>query len=446
MGCRRLTIGCAAFALAMAATALHSLPRSSAAQRSPNTLTIFDSDPSHIWNRTYRCLFVRQGSDGKEYGEDALDPYLWHSTRYLLDGDSHRRALGCLDEFLGSHAERSVQDPLKRAILQRDLWAVFDWAAAGDDLPKQRRELESRLAEAIRRLELTPKEIEALPDTYNAAVVSGRFATSYDPVRPQQPFLPHDLFGADGPWVPLTAHSEGPTAAVHFSGRSRFFVFMRVADEREATLAYLEKLRTSSQPPLVTQGSTELLNLALPQFPVGTEVALVRQLIAINNAGQLVPTRLTESVQLRVYHAITPGTQMMNYINGPSSHDQDFFEFRASRPALFAEGAGGLVAISPTDKEFATFSTHGMDPLESASSVDGESFALARCRACHSDSGIHSVQSRLQWLKPGSATLSEEDHGRLEDAIAWESQATIAQKEQQADFKLLRSLWQGEQR
>ena len=124
----------------------------------------------------------------------------------------------------------------------------------------------------------------------------------------------------------------------HFSGRSRFLVFIRLPGGRDATLAYIERLRSSAQFPLLGG----LLNLALPQFPVATHVALVRQLIVVDSTGKLVPTKLTESVQLRVYHAITPGTRSMNYINGPSSHDQDFFEFRMSGPELFARRNGGL--------------------------------------------------------------------------------------------------------
>lgn len=170
-------------------------------QHPTGALTIFDSDPNHIWNRTYTCLFVRQSTDGKEYGADALDPLLWNNTQHLLTGDSHRRALACLDEFLRSHAERAVQNPLKRAILQRDLWAVFDWTARNDDLPEQRRELESRLAVAIHRLALTPEQIRALPDTYDAAVATHRFASAYDPRNPGEPFLPPDLFRLDGPWA-----------------------------------------------------------------------------------------------------------------------------------------------------------------------------------------------------------------------------------------------------
>jgi hypothetical protein len=431
-------------ALMVGATALHGFYFSSAGQHSRNTLAIFDSDPNHIWNRTYSCLFVRQNADGKQYGEDALDPLLWPTTRYLLKGDSHRRVLACLDEFLNGHAERAVQDPLRHAILQRDLWAVFDWVAAGDDSLQQRRELESRLAEVIQRLALVPEQVESLPDTYDAAVAARQFASAYDPHKPQQPFLPPDLFRKDGPWVCLSAHSEEPTAIVHFSGRSQFFVFMRLPGGRDATLAYIEKLRSSSQPAVLMNDSATLLNLALPQFPVGTEVALVRQLIVISNVGKLVPTRLTESVQLRVYHSITPGTQYMNYINGPSSHDQDFFEFRMSRVELFAHRGGGLVAVGPGQSEFAMFSTHGIDAFESRDSLDPESVILKRCRGCHSDSGIHSVQSRVQWMKRPSDISGQVGHDVVDDPIAWETRVTVTRKEQQSDFKLLQTLWRDE--
>lgn len=155
------------FAALVLAAALYCAPLSAVAQhRLP--AAIFDSDPNHIWNRTHNCLFVRESADGTDYGADALEPLLWPSTQYLLTGDSHRRALTCLDEFLRSHAERIVQDPLKRAIFQHDLWAVFDWASAGDDLPEQRRELETRLAEAMRRVAITPEQARMLPDTYSS--------------------------------------------------------------------------------------------------------------------------------------------------------------------------------------------------------------------------------------------------------------------------------------
>lgn len=431
-------------ALLVAAVALCGVWQSAAAQHPRSVPAIFDPEPNHIWNRTYGCLFIRQSPDGTEYGVEALDPLLWQQTKHLLIGDSHRSAVACLDEFLRSHAERTVRDPLKRAILQHDLWAVFDWAAAGDDLPQQRHDLEVRLAEAIRRLALTPKQVRALPDTYVAAVAAQQFAPAYGPRNSQQPFLPPELLGPDGPWVCLSAYSEEPTAIAHFSGRSRFLAFMRVPGGRAATLAHVRKLRSSPEAPLLLGDfPPTLLNLALPQFPVGTQVALLRQAIIIDNEGKLVPTALTESLQLRVYHAITPGTQDVNYINGPASHDQDFFEFRMSRTELFAPHNGGLGAVHPGETEYATFRTHGMDAFESTTPLERQTVILDHCRLCHSDSGIHSVQSRLQWMKRSQDARQQENEENHRDPIAWETNATIARKQHQPEFNLLQRLWHG---
>jgi hypothetical protein len=412
--------------------------RCSVAAAARDGSTTFDSDSNHIWNRTYECLFVRQSVDGKRYGADVLDPLLWPETRYLLIGDSHRRAIACLDEFLRSHADRAVRDPLRRAILQHDLWAVFDWVSAAHDLPRERHELEGRLAEAIRRLAITPEEARTLPDTYNAAVAGQRFASEYDPRNPQQGFLPKDLFRSGGSWVCVSAYANEPTASVHFTGRSRFLVFMKLPGGRDATLAYLAKLRSQS-PLLRGESGADFLNLTLSQFPVGTEVALVRQAIVIDNLGKLVPTSLTESVQLRVYHAITPGTKYLNYSNGPSSQDQDFFEFRMSRQQLFTAHDRGLVAVTPGQTEFATFSTHGMDAVNATNPMEGQTAILERCHACHADSGIHSVQSRLRWMKP----MPDLDGkvSRNEDPIAWETTVTIEQKQKRHEFKQLQSMW-----
>src|SRR5205085_4483421 len=92
-------------------------------------ITIYDADPHHLWNRLHRALYVRTAADGREVGADRLDPLLWANTRHLLSGKSHEDAVAVLDEFLNHHGEQLILDPLRRAILQRDLWAVFDWAA-----------------------------------------------------------------------------------------------------------------------------------------------------------------------------------------------------------------------------------------------------------------------------------------------------------------------------
>ena len=204
-------------------------------------VTIYNSDPAHLWNRLYAALLVREDANGTRYGEDALDPLLWFETEYLLSEPSRPRALRLLDEFLQTHGENLIRDPLKRAMLQRDLWAVFDWsvqqssASKRPTYEKEKRELQTRLAEVLKRLALSPQQIDALPDNYGQAVASGALAREYDPAHRQQAFLPPDLFDGKGPWVLLDSGNPEPIASSHvfvFSGRSSFLVFLRLPGPR----------------------------------------------------------------------------------------------------------------------------------------------------------------------------------------------------------------------
>jgi hypothetical protein len=157
----------------------------------PATLAIYASDPDHIWNRLFRLFYVRHADDGQQYGGDELDPYLWEQTKYLLSGSSHDEALKLLDEFLEQHAERAVTDPLKRALFQRDLLAVYDWLALpGDEQTQNRSELQKRVAEIIRRLALSEDQIRKLPDNYEDAVRAHAFPTTYDPATPSRRSFP----------------------------------------------------------------------------------------------------------------------------------------------------------------------------------------------------------------------------------------------------------------
>jgi hypothetical protein len=409
---------------------------------------VYDANPSHLWNRVHSCLFIRRGPDGAEYGADIPDPLLWQQTKHLLTGESHHQAIQCLDEFLKTHGEDQVQDPIKRAAFQHELWAVFDWAEfRPKPYSRHPQALRSRLGQIMRRVALTPEQVRKLPDTYEEAVASRQFPAEYDPAQPTRAFLPPDLFRPDGPWICLTGYSAGPTALMHFTGRSRFLVFMRLPGGRGRTLEYVRSLRASGEPPRVkgdgaSGNAPAYLNLKLPQFPVGTEVALVRQMLVMDAEGNLAATPITESVQLRVYHAVTPGTRYMNDINGPSSHDQDPFEFRFSRATLFARHSGGLTAVRPEDTEYRVVFTQGIDPFESPDSFFGRpSVILDNCRHCHGDSGIHSVQSRLRWMNRNEQTADPAWEASLAHAIEWETSRTIERKQQQFEFRLLQQYW-----
>jgi hypothetical protein len=359
------------------------------------------------------------GQDGKAYGRDELDPLLWPGSKYLLAEPRNREAIGLLDEFLAKHGEKMIKDPLKRAFLQRDLWAIFDWFADPDAeyqletrrLMAERRASRVRLAQVIRRLALSADQIQELPDNYAAAVAAKTLPTQHDPSRPEEAFLPPNLMESNGPWVMLADTGDIVVAPqhTHFTrGRSAFFVLMNLPAGRKATLDYLEKLRTFPNPLMprpVDRGGRfagkfgPVLNPELPQFPVGTQVALCREMLLIDTQGTITPTRLVESLQLRVYRDIPKADPAKLDQFDRLISKQDFYEFRLRREGLFAGKAGGLRVVGPKDPEFGTFRSHAVEPFEKLKPSDLSARShpiLDSCTACHgaetnAGPGIHSV-------------------------------------------------------
>ena len=242
---------------------------------------------------------MRVAPDGTAYGFDTVDPLLWHQTRYLLNGTSHARAIMLLDEFLTTGGERLVADPLKRAVFQHDLWAIFDWLVSSVEwrgLPEKAAgtALMQRLARVIRRVALTKAQIEALPDTYAAAVASGPFVDRGDRAQ-QRLLLPPDLFAASSPWIAVGGTQPAAPQHADELGRSAFIVLWSVPGGSAETAAYLRKLWEFPQPYVVDQGfhlpkDGELrvqINPALPAVPDGTRIALVRKMMLIDNTGAI---------------------------------------------------------------------------------------------------------------------------------------------------------------
>jgi hypothetical protein len=415
-------------------------------------VTIYDADPQHLWNRLHHALHVRTDAEGREAGADRLDPLLWDNTRYLLSGKSHEEAVAVLDEFLSRHGEQLFSDPLRRAILQRDLWAVFDWAEHRLGTVEQKEErsrLLVRLAAAIDRVALTKDQIHNLPDNVAAAVTSKSFSERYDNLHPQAVFLPPDLLNADGPWVCLKANHGRTITPAHddaFGGRSVFLVLLRLPGGRKATLDYLAELRRfqnpwSFDPKDVNarlnphQSGPPVLNPELPQFPEGTEVALVRRAILIDDQGDLVPTRLAETIQLRHFRKV-PGP----HDAWAPLDDQVVHELQLSRTKLFAGEAGGL--FSPeTDFLFVQFRGMGIDEFERTVRRESGPRKLQRlvrdsCVSCHGAVGIFSVQS-LQ------ASFAEQGYGRVKLAHSQLDDAandTVYLKRAQRSWGLLQGL------
>jgi hypothetical protein len=429
--------------------------------------SLYDADPEHLWNRIHSTFMMRPAPDGLFYGGDRLEPLLWTESDYLLQGRAAEQAVAVLNELLRIGGERLIVDPVKRALLQRDLWLVASWLAGKDGRTAE--QLEGLLARAIERLGLADEEIRKLPDNYRAAVDSRRFADSFDPGKPAQSFLPSNPFDPNGPWVSL-GYGEGPTAPLHLSEdgsnrftNSTFFVFLKLPGGRAATLTFLKEL-ARNKPKLVVnpdaatkRQSPYSLPCDVPAWPRGTEVMLIRRALLINNQRKIVASPLTESVQLRVVVADAPAStkEILTHVNGGRySNDHAGFEFRLQRKELFASQSGGLRDVT-NDRDFKTgFNAHPFDqlaledgvvdpkrqfPTQNLAPVVGQ-----MCSNCHNYPGVYSFASMKGLVPPGRLLDPEETTTYLQRAhvprprsIAEVETAAVHTKQQQASWKTL---------
>jgi hypothetical protein len=395
-----------------------------AAELKTGQTATFHPDPQHLWNRLNSTLFLRVADDGNEYGVEELDILYWSRTKHLLEGPSHERALKILDEFTTQHGESLIRDPWKRAVLQRRLWQLFDWSARFDDpspTHAARRQLQTRLAKVIRILALTPKEIEALPNNY-AHTEKSRLAD-----------FPRGLGDTNNAWIHVGIKNFQSTAPAHisqFGGRSVFSVFFRHPAGRKAGIDYFDRLRLF-RPIWIDatnrdSGSIEQsLNPDLPQFPQGSQWALLRRICLIDSEGQIRPTKVIESIQVRTYNVVA---KKIPYEKRDTA--QTFHEFQMST----APGSP-LVALQPSHRSFNTqFFSKGFDAFEYGKSSNppmpqdisrSSSQTLKTCLECHSEAGIQSVHSfnRLFSMEssrdPTEFATAENPDRDAESAIQW---------------------------
>jgi len=137
----------------------------------------------------------------------------------------------------------------------------------------------------------------------------------------------------------------------------------------------------------------------VPQFPAGTQVALVRQLVVVTDDGKPTPTALTESVQLRTYREILPPEKDTD---AHARKAQGFVELELRRADLFAKRNVGLRAIQGDELVLRAlmFFRGWDDPFEATSEVTHSHNhlepAFRQCAACHARGGIRSVNSYTQ--------------------------------------------------
>jgi hypothetical protein len=408
---------------------------------SPSNLlevAVYDADPEHLWNRLYAALYVRTTDDGQSYGQGELDPLLWENSTYLLTGPRYQLVLRLMDELLDKRGEKLIAHPLQKALFQHDLWAVFDWLAdtyvehdsTTAHLGSRRRALRNRLAPIIRRLALSAQQIDKLPDNYRVALAREAYPPKQDPAHTERAFLPRDLFDANGPWVHFQTGGRKPypfgkpTALthVHFvGGRSTFFVFMNLPGGRQSTLDFMEKLNAFPKPGAPhasrTTGLTSISEVR-PQPPSGTKLALVRQMMLIDDRGEMRPTRLIESVQIRIVHPM-------------NEKHNDFYEFTLDRKELF-NSTDGLRAGKSDQVTFPLFNhTHDGDIFEfpnrlriirEAAAKRGREEPITEnlrsgCVSCHKHSEIVSTTAFFH-DQPAGLTASERAN-EVERVVSW---------------------------
>jgi hypothetical protein len=416
-------------------------PAASAAPRPQET--VFDRNPQHPWNRLFHLLYSRTTRDGMVYDQESLEPLFVPESKFLTSGPSHEQALALLDEFLKARADERITHPVKRAVLQRDLWAVFATTVGearqairvdergqvfatdrledpGDAVPEQRarrRQLQKRLVQVMRRIALKPEEIEALPDNLAEAVKAGAFPQAFDPKLPSRAFLPPDLLAPDGSWVPVSnpARLENALVAapqhVRFTkGRSVFIVLLRLPEGRRATEAFVRKTADGD----------------LPQFPAGTQTALLRRMLLIDSSGQIRLSPLTESVQLRVFRQMDTGMP---------------YELTLQRSALFAGRHGGLRAVGADETSFFDFQTRAGDAFE-APKLRPAAVVLRTCTNCHARNdgrgGIHSVQTSY------ARVVTETRPALVATDLGQEARRTIEWTQKSYTWGLLQGLWEAQ--
>jgi len=339
-------------------------------------VTIYDPNPEHLWNRLYAAIAMRT-EDGTSYGADIAEP-----IRKPFDDPGKLAQL--LDEFLSNQGENRATGVLRRALFQNDIWAAFDLAA-----PSKNAAISARLARVLERLTLAPTEIAQLPDTYAQAVKSGEFASDFDAEHPHRAFLPPDLFDPHGPWVQI-GRKVRPIAPFHvnlLSGRSTFDVFIRCPGGRDATLEYLERLNRYRMP--FWPGTAQFAP-GTPEFPAGTIVALVRRMMVITNRLEPASTRITQSIQFRVYRKVAP-SDITHF-----DEQQRPFELVMRRADVLAGDDGGLHVMGSDEAEYQIFPGR---PTGLRGPV-----VLSTCAGCHGQfGGIRSVNTYTGF--PSSSNL-----------------------------------------
>ncbi len=455
----------------------------------PPPVAVYDRDPNHLWNRLFGVFYQKkiannshdrnmvawlrnQVGEAHWIGPDVLDPPLGYHPKFLLEDEPFARCNALLDEFISRRGATLIGDPLKRALLQRDLWAVFDvLAEAGvkSEFPfptstefvtrspqpitreEHRATLEHKLAQLIRSLALSRAQIEKLPDTYSDALRSGAFSSVLQSNR--YDFLPDDLFAASSKWHEISparsfsvrvaeednryfaewqqfwstnrlAHSNVVALASHAAAWKQFALtnreaadhlhpktFFSVETDRKKSewerfwatnsisrsnfLALLtnsaawDKFEKTNDPMAVAYAyrhlDPERAHRAI-LLPSGMQFLLLREMIALDENGEMVPTHVVESVQFRSPSFARDGSGVERSTGR---------EVELNRVLLFEGKQGGLRAIRRDELRESFYNSLGHLRVDENGIGPSRQPFPQNCAQCHSSNALISPVARF---------------------------------------------------
>jgi hypothetical protein len=349
--------------------------------------SVYAADPKDSWNRIFQLLFTRTvkarlSSEFKEgapftRAEGMGVPALRISTRVFEQVEIGDRAIeplypsfltpsGALQvlteprcsqlkqALIDALNDRTSRAPLARALMQSDVWAAYDilfgrhnFGTSNDkQISDRKEELLLLLARFIRKLALTPQEIESLPNNYSAGVAAKH--------------LP-DLFTANNGWMeiqllPPRLHDY----AANFRRASRVFIKPRGTPHDNTN--FLESLK----------GNQDIATKV-------DAVALAIGDLLIDSKGKVVPSPIINEVQFRKFFK----DQKAALIKAEIRHYEMSRRLLLTNPSTggfveFDEESPVYLAVAGNDYGFATYSSLEGSPVKTR--------LRTRCTQCHGES------------------------------------------------------------
>lgn len=338
---------------------------------------IYGNSAGHPWDVLHETFYVRRFTTGETYYHrlsfhppwDRFSPFVQREE--VFETVIHQ--LAAVERMPREQMEDA--DPIRRLIFFRDLWAVFEniWVAPVKDDAQalaRRDEIRGRLAQIMKRLELTEREIVALPDTLSLLRAKQDFPETFNPKDPDRPFLPTNLLDDASDWVTFKVGKRAVIGAPRHQDsvnqRSLFTVHLLVPKGRKTG----EELLAESRKQFLRTNSVD--------FPTGTIRALLRRAVAASTEGKLIVTNVVESVQLIV--TLGPGVLQ--------DHRQKFVldrsDFLAGKPGLRR-----LTLNTPVDAFSFEGAAFGM-PFEPRYDKDGEMLVFGSGTGRRQESSLNS--------------------------------------------------------